>query len=152
MGYLLGVPPTSIPGLCPSPEDPGTSSTTDPSAFNSDPIQPPWTEELRLIRERLSEPGLGLNPQPPDHTQPASRPHPTSLQTIPNQPPDHTQPASKPHPTSLQTTPNQPPDHTQPASRPHPTSLQTKGHTHTGQREERPAQSMAPSLRKNTKM
>lgn len=77
MGYLFGVPPTSIPGLCPSPKDPGTSSTTDPSAFNSDPIQPPWTEELRLIRQRLSEPGLGLNPQPPDHTQPASRPKDT---------------------------------------------------------------------------
>ncbi|XP_041753736.1 mucin-5AC isoform X2 [Coregonus clupeaformis] len=102
MGYLLGVPPTSIPGLCPSPEEPGTSSNTDPSAFHSDPSQPPWTEELRLIRQRLSEPGLGLNPQPPN------------------------------------------PNHTQPTSRPKD--------THTGQREERPAQSMAPPLRKNTKM
>ncbi|CAB1318331.1 unnamed protein product [Coregonus sp. 'balchen'] len=79
MGYLLGVPPTSIPGLCPSPEEPGTSSNTDPSAFHSDPSQPPWTEELRLIRQRLSEPGLGLNPQPPNpnHTQPTSRPKDT---------------------------------------------------------------------------
>ncbi|XP_019909290.1 proteoglycan 4 isoform X2 [Esox lucius] len=77
IGYLLGVPPTSIPGFCPSLEDPSASSTPDPSAFHLEPSQHPLIEELRLLRQRLSKTGPEVSTQPTPnahHTKPSYRP------------------------------------------------------------------------------